>query len=164
MKTKILIVGIVLFIGYAVFAATTDNPSRSMVSALAGIQDAILSLTAEEPAKEKDWYHGHYKIEPAQNDALFAVPEGRQFVLLRLYSAPEWPYSTDWYLAANETSILDGLINKYSYEGGKVTYKYEHDFPDGCITVNTKETLNAVNNDTLSLSIMVVGYFRDMPL
>lgn len=173
MKTKITIVAvIVLFIGYYIVVADTDELNysgelgSSMASALVGIQNAIVSL-AEPEEPEKEWYHGHFQIAPVQNDALFVVPVGRQFVLKRLYV---YPYSdkgsTLWHLAANETSILDGSIINYSYttNQGGMTYKYEHDFPDGCITVDANEVLNTVNDALTSLNVVVIGYFRDMPL
>lgn len=166
-STKIAVVAIVLLIGYMAVAnpGNSGEPGHPMTSVLIGIQDAIWSL-AEEPEKpKKEWYYRQFEIEPTHNDSLFVVPAGRQFVLLRLYSAPDTSHQTDWYLAANEVSILDGSINKYSFKAGAgIGYKFEHDFPDGCITVNTEETLNAVNNYPLgNLHIIVVGYFRDMP-
>jgi len=167
MKTKITIVAVVviiLFVGYTVMA-NPDNPGRSMVSALSGIQEAILSLAGEPEEAEKEWYHQHFKIDPAQNDALFVVPADRQFVLKRLYAYP-YKGSTLWHLAANEITILPGSIIKYSYQTGTqggITYKFEHDFPDGCVTIDAEETLNTVNEDITSLDIVVIGYFRAMP-
>ena len=165
MKTKIIVGAIFLVIAYAAFA-NPNGTGQPVMSALVGIQDAIMALGGEPEQAEKEWYQGHFKIEPSQNDALFIVPAGRQFVLTRLYV---YPYgdkgSTLWHLAANETTILNGSIIKYSYttNQGGMTYKYEHDFPDGCITVDANEVLNTVNEDVGSLDITTIGYFRDMP-
>jgi len=162
MKTKIIITAIFLTICYATFAGSGDG-RFAIIKTLVGIQDAIFSLNEPE---EKEWHHDHYKIDPNQNDALFVVPAGRQFVIRRLYTAPEQSHQTDWYLAINEIPLLDGSINKYSFSpGSEIIYKFEHDFPDGCITVDANEILNAVNNYPLgSLNVIVIGYFRDMPL
>lgn len=166
MKTKILVMAIFLVVGYVAIGGTGE-PGHSMMSALVGIQDAIMALDDEPEEAEKEWLHEHYKVESVHNDALFIVPAGRQFVVRKLYTAPDSAHQIDWYLAADDTSILDGSINKYGFEHGTYStiYKYEHDFPDGCLTIDANETLNAVNNYPQGgLNIIVVGYFRDMPL
>ena len=164
MKTRILIVMIVLSVGYMAFA-NPDSPGRSMMSALSGIQDAILSLTEPEVSAEKEWYHGRFQVAPAQNDSIFVVPAGQQFVLRRLYAHPTHNDATLWHLAANQTTILYGSINKYSFQTGtgSVIYKFQHDFPDNSVTINSDETLNVVNESGASLDITVIGYYQAMP-
>ncbi len=162
MKTNIIVVAIFLVIAYAAFASPNGQP---VMSALVGIQNAIMTLGDEPEQPEKEWYHERFVIDPCQNDALFIVPEGRQFVLRRLYSAPDSAHQTDWHLATNETLLLDGSINKYSFAlGSNITYKFVHDFPDGCITVDANNILNAVNKySSGGLNIIVIGYFQNMP-
>ncbi len=167
MKVKITIAGIVLLIGYMLMAGTND-PGHPMMSALADIQDAILSLSGE-PEQVKENYVNHFKVNPAQNDALFVVPEGRQFVIRRLYASnPLQKSSTNWHLTADSTIILYGSINLTGAQTGSAgghIYKFEHDFPDNCLTINSTETFNVVNNESSgALNITVIGYFRAMPI
>ena len=103
------------------------------------------------------------KFSPAHNDSLFIVPEGRQFVIRRIYSAPELTLSLDWYLAADNNSILDGSINLVGTGPTGHIYSFKHDFPDLCLTIDSLETLNAVNNTDGPLGMTVIGYFRSMP-
>ena len=163
MKVKIAVLVIVLAIGYIVMA-NTENP-RSMGSALSGIQEAILGLSGEPEIEAKEWYVDNFIISPAQNDSLFVVPANRQFVIRRLYAIPE-TLSVDWHLAADQASILDGSINLVGTQTGSAgghIYSFKHDFPDGCLTVDSNETLNVVNSSSSGLTVTIIGYYRAMP-
>ncbi len=165
MKTKIIVMAIFMVVAYAAFA-NPNGTGQPVMSALVGIQEAIFSLS--EPMTEKEDYVNHFKVNPAHNDELFIVPEGRQFVIRRLYAAnPLQKSSINWHLAADSTIILYGSINLTGAQTGSAgghIYKFEHDFPDNCLTINSTETFNAVNNETSgALDITVIGYFRAMP-
>ncbi len=167
MKKNIVLIGVFLLIVWAVVAVGSNgrvSPLASVASALNDISRAIRASEPNEPqVEEKEWYHGHFEINPSQNDAIFVVPVGRQFVLRRLYAMPNWKLSTNWYLAADDTSILDGSVNLTGTGPGGHTYKFQHDFPDNCLTVDANETFNTVNNDSSSLEVTVIGYFKNMP-
>ncbi len=159
MKTKILTIIIVLLVAYAVMAS--PGPGRSIMSALSGIQDAI--LVSVEPEAEKEWYFDHFKVGQSHNDSLFVVPIGRQFVVRRIYAMPDWKLSLDWHLAADRSLLVDGSINLVGTGTGGHIYNFKHDFPDNCLTVDSEETLNAVNDGTGTLTMTIIGYFKNMP-
>ena len=147
----VMILGILLVFG--------AKSSDSLSPVLSDIHGAIVSLGESE----HDWYIESFEVSPAHNDSLFIVPEGRQFVIRRIYSAPELTLSLDWYLAADSNSILDGSINLVGTGPTGHIYSFKHDFPDLCLTIDSLETLNAVNNTDGPLGMTVIGYFRTMP-
>ena len=158
MKTKLAVVAIVLALAYLV-VAQSEPTSQSMLTALMGIQDAIVEAV-EQP--EREWYHGNFEIAPSQNDALLVVPIGQQFVLKKLYVCP-YKGNLRWHLAANDTVILPGSIIISTYAQGSYVYKHEHDFPDDCIIIRSEETLNAVNESDFSLDVIIIGYYQAIP-
>jgi hypothetical protein len=108
-----------------------------------------------------------------ENRPLMEVPEGKCYVLLRLYSRliagdiPN-PFETSiWTLTIDEEIFLDELSLSNPFldaSGPQITGILKEDFPDKCVVVKGGETLGIIKNEAVEkLSITLIGYFYDTP-
>ncbi len=168
MKTPLLIIFVCIvgltFVYLAPRPVISASPTTN--DYLVDIAMAIASISSDSP---KQWKPYHWVIPGTtlagdkylmSVEALLTVPPGQSFVIRRLYVAPMFRQSQNWSLAADATTLVDGSINLASTGPGGHTYKFQHDFPDGCLVVDANETLNCVNGETSSISMTVLGYYE----
>ena len=131
--------------------------------------------------EQRDGYSQTFVIEA--NSSLIEVPEGKCYVLLRLYSriieyVPSdpnvyydfpygesvWTLTIDGEMFLNEFGLYDpltlgDLIRYTSGTGIRIG-----DFPDRCVMVRGGETLGITKHEDIEkLSMTLIGYFCDMP-
>ncbi len=166
-----LIVAATLSLPTVVATTNSNTPSYSVLTALQGIQDALVALSETELVNSAasdvngvvvEGYCDYGVTAEDANRAVFTVPAGRQFVLRKLYVRHrEKAIWALWHLSVDGDILIDGGIVHES-EGIK---KGVHDFPDNCIVIDAGETLRAVNemseDGTYILKITIIGYFRD---
>jgi hypothetical protein len=135
-----LIIGlviVVLFSGYTLLAKTSNNDGASGIT-------------------KREGYIKHYQVTPGAYKApstkkFFTVPEGKQFVLTKVFL-----YNQNVYLTVDdETFIHVAYFSRYD-EG------LTEDFADKCIEIKSGQTLKAVNISGGNLRVTVVGYFYDV--
>jgi len=116
----------------------------------------IMSVTSPVMAnKVRGGFCEFFEIAPNSSQTILTVPEGKRFILLKLY--PSIPFTNcNWELTINGDLFIDGYI---SY------YQQVHDFPDQCVVINSGETLGVKNfaQDMYynTLRITVIGYFEE---
>jgi hypothetical protein len=101
---------------------------------------------------QREGYLKYVSVPPDSNETFFTVPDGKRFVMLKLFmrqnvgtlTVDDQVLIEHWYLADNY-GITDA------------------DLPDGCVVVNAGETLKAENTGQQGATITIVGYFYDVP-
>lgn len=126
-------------------------------------------VSPQKPQEYRDAYSQSFVIDA--NSILFEVPEGRRFVLLRLYSRirdyehPVWGEHF-WTLTIDGEMFLYGLAlpraergdGAYAYTGDVI----KEDFPDKCVVVNGGQTLGITLHEVLEgVNLTLIGYFCD---
>ena len=124
--------------------------------------------------EQRDGYSQTFNIEA--NSPLIEVPEGKYYVLLRLYvraTDSEPPELEDWD-ASLWTLTLDGemfldeysLNNPFNYSspGVYIFGLAREDFPDKCVVVKGGQTLGVTRPEAIEhISMTLIGYFCDAP-
>lgn len=118
------------------------------------------------------------------NSVLFTVPEGRCYVLVRLYARvfdnepPNWWDVTDsyerdfsfWTLTIDGTMFLDerSVAHPYVYMNVNTSFTIDgllkEDFPEKTVVIRGGQTLGVTKHEvTDQVAITLIGYFCDMP-
>ena len=135
-----LIIGlvvVVLFSGYTLLAKNTNNDGASGII-------------------KREGYIQHYEVKPGAvgvpgTKDFFTVPEGKQFVLTKVFL-----YNQNIYLTVDDETLIHGAYFSRYDEG------LTEDFADKCIEIKSGQTLKAVNISGGNLRVTVVGYFYDV--
>lgn len=141
----------------------SNAPPHLLIQTLQEIREVIVSSTSE--SEEKIGYCQYFEVASQSSEVAFTVPEGKRFVLLKLYCTQP---TINWSLTVNDNLFIDGSINKFRFESIRCScdrnhYQYVHDFPDGCVVVDADQTLNIVFDDTAGfLKMTIIGYFYDV--
>lgn len=135
--------------------ARAEAPTNSILEALQGIQEAIVSLSAP-----REGYWEYFETPADSNQVLVTVPAGKQFVLRELYCPRSiWP---DWQLNVDDEVYFTSEQLFVSVQTGvSSTFNYVHNFPDECVAFGPGITLTFINDSASVLDMTVVGYFRD---
>jgi len=140
------------------------------------------SMPWQEPQEQRDGYSRSFVVDA--NSVLFTVPEGRCYVLTRLYARmvdnepPNW-WEIDeyydrslsfWTLTIDGEIFLDefSIAHPYIYMSPNTSMTIhgllKEDFPEKCIVVNGGQTLGITKLDAVDkVGLTLVGYFCDMP-
>lgn len=142
--------------GYSMLTpARAEAPTNSVLEALQGIQEAIVSLS-----ESKEGFWEYYETPADSNHVLVAVPAGKQFVLRELYCprtiGSDWQLNVDDEVYFTNEQLLVSAQTSVGY-----TYNYVHNFPDECVAFGPGVTLTFINDSASILDMTVVGYFRD---
>jgi hypothetical protein len=133
-------------------------PPGPTMKTLDEIYEAATSGISQREGYCKSWY-----IKGGEAQAIFTVPAGKRFVLLKLYCDV---YNCEWHLAVNDELFIDGSINHIGsdlYYDGDHSYRYEHNFPDRCVVINAGDKLEAVGDHAQRSGILtLIGYFYDV--
>jgi len=135
-------------------------PPAPTMKTLDEIYDAVIAGLSG--VSERQGYLEHVEVDPCDANSLFTVSEGKQFVLLKLVfrydSATERRKAR---LTAND-NFLTGYPYLRSYWNPSNYIQSFADFPDRCVVVNAGEVLKVVNNESVELNAMIVGYLYDV--
>lgn len=147
-------------------------PTQAIVDALDRLYDAIVGLSESPQPPQKEGFCEYFEIPRDSDEALFTVPEGKKFVLRKIYiyheSRDYGSEYTDWVLTVDDSVLFNGTmsVNEAPYIESHIKYKekysFVHDFPDECVVIESGQTLKALNLDlsyAFSLHITVIGYF-----
>ncbi|MHC4397235.1 MAG: hypothetical protein ACYS1A_16480 [Planctomycetota bacterium] len=113
--------------------------------------------------EEREGYCKPFVVPPDSNETILTVPDGNNFVLLKLHASHETRAYEFWSLQVDGNPLLDDYFSVVSYTSS-IGYQHQatHDFPDRCVVVKCGETLKAVNlNNSVPLYITLIGYFYD---
>ena len=123
-------------------------------------------ITKQYDCCQRQGYTKTFIIEEEGTQTLFAVPEGKYFVLLRLYVITPWEddivwnyVDSAWQLSAGENFFLDarGLGHEDPFS------LWREDFPEGCAAIGEGQSLNVMKSvQGGSLKVTVIGYFSDI--
>jgi hypothetical protein len=167
-KNLILILLVIVGIfGLSRLVAEPTGQPHSVLTALQGIQDALITLAEQPPvmgvktageidpnATTIEGYCGDLELVADSNQVVFTVPLGRQFVLRKLYVYHKTSQVTHlWQLTADDAVLVPGSIAAFG--------QGVHDFPDNCVIVNAGETLKAVNDWSYVFHATIIGYLRN---
>lgn len=132
-----------------------DAPPAPTMKTLNEIYDAVSGASQREGCLQQ------VNVDASSTYTLFTVPAGKQFVLLNL----TFRYDSSKrraYLTAND-NFLTGYPYVRSYTESATNFIQSYaDFPDRCVVVNAGETLKVVNEESIALKAMVVGYFYEV--
>ncbi|MHC4641628.1 MAG: hypothetical protein ACYS32_08285 [Planctomycetota bacterium] len=171
-KVAVLVLAVVGLLAFSLFAAAggleNNGPPSPMGRPFALVHDTITSNLLE-----RQGYCRTFVVPADTNQVIFTVPDGKRFVLLRLYVAPDYwlwhPMFENWNLTVDDELFINNRINRIEINGDPAfpagvsdNYKYVHDFPDRCAVVNDGETLTATNNGEEEFSSTIIGYFYDV--
>lgn len=117
----------------------------------------IMSVASPVMAnKVREGFYEFFEIAPNSSQTILVAPEGKRFVLLKLYTTTHYS-NYNWQLTINGTLFIGGEI--YINYSNQV-----HDFPDKCVVVNSGEILKAENFahsvSYNTLRLVVIGYFE----
>ncbi|MHC4881361.1 MAG: hypothetical protein ACYTFX_09455 [Planctomycetota bacterium] len=135
----------------------------------------------DEP--QRDGYSRSFVVDA--NSVLFTVPEGRCYVLVRMYarvSDNEPPYMWEftgghydyyrdlsyWTLTIDGQTFLDEvcIAHPYVYQGNATMSTIDglmkEDFPDGYVVINGGQTLGITKHEAIDkVCLTLIGYFCD---
>ncbi|MHC4132477.1 MAG: hypothetical protein ACYSSP_10575 [Planctomycetota bacterium] len=119
--------------------------------------------------EEREGYCKPFVVPADSNVTIFTVPDGNNFVLLKLHASHESKgYEFGWSLNVDGNPLFDDYFNTIGTHPKGDTGLYQaihqtmHDFPDRCVVVKCGETLKAVNlSGSHPLTITIIGYFYD---
>lgn len=135
---------------------------------------AIMSTPSPALAERaREGYCKFFTVAPESSDTILVVPDGKRFVLRKLYANFESLIRYEWQLTVDDLLFIDGAIN---IRGAQAVYKsfnnvtthepvYQgvHDFPDQCVVVNSGETLKAQNLHTQhEVRMTFIGYYENV--
>ncbi len=167
-KVAVLVVAVVGLLAFSLFAAAggleNNGPTSPMGRPFDRIHDAITSQNAE-----RDGYCRTFVLPADSNQVIFTVPDGKRFVLLKLYSTGFDVSSYSWNLTVDDSLFLVGGIGDFPSSVGDSStgmvwgYSFpmnaSRDFPSRCAVVYAGETLK-ITGDRANLTI--IGYFYDV--
>lgn len=160
-KVVVLVSAVVGLLAFSLFAAAggleNNGPPSPMGRPFDRIHDAITSQNAE-----REGYCRTFVLPADSNQVIFTVPDGKRFVLLKLYA-----YETDWNLTVDDSLFIDGSIIDFRSRnlGIHLVYGFpivgDRDFPSRCAVVYAGETLSA-SSGYKTVKLTIIGYFYDV--
>jgi hypothetical protein len=132
---------------------------------------AITSIPSPSLAERaREGYCKVFTVTPDSNETILVVPDGKRFVLRKLYAIFESLYRWEWQLTVDDVLFMDGRINMRGYQSGVgpdaysyAFYQGVHDFPDQCVVVNSGETLKAQNlHSQQEVRMTFIGYYENV--
>ncbi|MHC4782727.1 MAG: hypothetical protein ACYSOL_07565 [Planctomycetota bacterium] len=164
----VLVAGLLMVIGVWLFPSMSEGKPKDS--------------PWQSPENEREGYSRSFVVDA--NSVLFTVPEGRCYVLTRLYArmvdneSPNW-WDIDeyydrslsfWTLTIDGEMFLDefSIAHPYIYMSPNTSMTIhgllKEDFPEKCIVVNSGQTLGITKHDAVDkVGLTLVGYFCDMP-
>ena len=139
---------------------------------------------AQNTEDHRDGYSRSFVVDA--NSVLFTVPEGRRYVLVRMYARVSdnepphvwefdggYSYYRDmsyWTLTIDGQMFLDEvcIAHPYVYQGNATMTTIDglmkEDFPDGHVVINGGQTLGITKHVAIDkVSLTLIGYFCDAP-
>jgi len=165
-KVVVLVSAVVGLLAFSLFAAAggleNNGPPSPMGRPFDRIHDAITSQNAE-----REGYCRSFVVPADSNQVIFTVPDGKRFVLLKLYYTGG-VLQMDWNLTVDDSLFIDGGI--VDFNGEIVNYHLiwgfplagKRDFPSQCAVVYAGETLSAVESAGSGAKLTIIGYFYDV--
>ena len=139
----------------------------------------ISSMTQAEPkgipwqdkGEQREGYSRSFVVDG--NSILLEVPEGKCYVLLRLYARYvdyEPPHFDNWGEGEDDSAwslTIDGelFFNEFILDDttANTCCIVREDFPDKCVVVSGGETLWIIKHENVEqVQMSLIGYFRDM--
>jgi hypothetical protein len=117
--------------------------------------------------EEREGYCKPFVVPPDSNVTILTVPDGNNFVLLKLHASHgDDTYELGWSLKVDGNPLFDDYFNVIGSRPRDTGIKAPihqtmHDFPDRCVVVKCGQTLEAVNSNSHSWNITIIGYFYD---
>jgi len=134
-------------------ALEPSGAPASTMKTLDEIYDAAASVS------QREGYIGHFSVSGGSNTVCFTVPAGKQFVLLKVIFRYDGSTAKRQAYLTVDDNFLTGYPYLRSYMNNYNYIQSFADFPDRCVVVDAGEVLKVVNNESSTLSAMVVGYF-----
>jgi len=166
-KVVVLVVAVVGLLAFSLFAAAggleNNGPTSPMGRPFDRIHDAITSQNAE-----RDGYCRTFVLPADSNQVIFTVPDGKRFVLLKLYTSgyAGWMSSYGWNLTVDDSLFLLGGSADFDFEAirdaivwGSLPMNVSRDFPSRCAVINAGETLTIAGSEG---TLTIIGYFHDV--
>lgn len=163
-KVVVLVSAVVGLLAFSLFAVAggleNNGPPSPVGRPFDRIHDAIASHHAE-----REGYCRTFELPADSNQVIFTVPDGKRFVLLKLYSAGDISKdSYGWNLTVDDSLFLVGTCG--DFEGaidlivwGSLPLNASRDFPDRCAVVYAGETLTITGSGG---TLTIIGYFYDV--
>jgi len=164
-KVVVLVVAVVGLLAFSLFAAAggleKNMPPSPMGRPFDRIHDAIKSQNAE-----REGYCRTFVLPEDSNQVVFTVPDGKRFVLLRLYSTINVSYG--WDLTVDDSLFLVGSVDDFPRDLSDATnlmiwsnlpMKASREFPSRCAVINAGETLKITGTGG---RLTIIGYFYDV--
>ncbi|MGB2806258.1 MAG: hypothetical protein WBC22_00850 [Sedimentisphaerales bacterium] len=165
-KVVVLVVAVGL-LAFSLFAAAggleNNGPTSPMGRPFDRIHDAITSQNAE-----RDGYCRTFVLPADSNQVIFTVPDGKRFVLLKLYTTGSAGYSSSygWNLTVDDSLFLVGRNADFDFDAlrdtriwGPLPMNASRDFPSRCAVINAGETLTIAGSEG---TLTIIGYFHDV--
>ena len=172
LKTQLLLVLILLTVlGIGMFPSIVEGKKKVSPSLkFHGNGNKSLKTCSTCCIEQRQGYSQSFIID--ENSPLIEVPEGKCYVLLRIYSkvmeGDTNPFEESvWTLTVNGETFLDeiSLSNTCIPDSGPVVIGIlKENFPDKTVVVKGGETLGIIKNEKVEkLSIALIGYFYNTP-
>lgn len=164
-KVVVLVSAVVGLLAFSLFAAAggleNNGPPSPVGRPFDRIHDAITSQNAE-----REGYCRTFVVPADSNQVIFTVPDGKRFVLLKLYYTGSWQ-QMDWNLTVDDSLFINGGIVEFNANIVDVHLVWgfpiagERDFPSRCAVVYAGETLSA-SSGSGTAKLTIIGYFYDV--
>lgn len=166
-KVVVLVVAVVGLLAFSLFAAAggleNNGPPSPMGRPFDRIHDAITYQNAE-----REGYCRTFILPADSNQVIFTVPDGKRFVLLKLYSTSVGDLYY-WNLTVDDSLFLHGSISDFPSDLGDATtfmiwgYSFRlnatRDFPSRSAVIYAGETLTVAGSGG---TLNIIGYFYDV--
>lgn len=163
-KVVVLVVAVVGLLAFSLFAAAGGLENNGQTSPMGRpfdrIHDAITSQNAE-----RDGYCRTFVLPADSNQVIFTVPDGKRFVLLKLYSTGNSD-SYGWNLTVDDSLFLLGGSADFDFDAlrealiwGSLPMNASRDFPSRCAVIYAGETLTITG---IGGELTIIGYFYDV--
>lgn len=166
-KVIVLVSAVVGLLAFSLFAAAggleNNGPPSPMGRPFDRIHDAITSQNAE-----REGYCRTFILPADSNQVIFTVPDGKRFVLLKLYSTGVGN-SYGWNLTVDDSLFLVGSTIDFPSDlndattfmiwGSSLPMNASRDFPSRCAVVYAGETLTVAGSGG---TLTIIGYFYDV--
>ena len=167
-KVVVLVMAVVGLLAFSLFAAAggleKNMPPSPMGRPFDRIHDAIASHHAE-----REGYCRTFVLPEDSNQVVFTVPDGKRFVLLKLYSIGTvgWHGGVySWILTVDDSLFLVGDSADFDFDvlnltivWGALPFHASREFPSRCAVVNAGETLKITGSGG---RLTIIGYFYDV--
>ena len=166
-KVAVLVSAVVGLLAFSLFAVAggleNNGPTSQMGRPFDRIHDAITSQNAE-----REGYCRTFVLPADSNQVIFTVPDGKRFVLLKLYTTGSAGSSSSygWNLTVDDGLFLYGSIADFDFEAiretivwGPLPVNASRDFPSRCAVVYAGETLTVAGSGG---EVTIIGYFYDV--